>query len=190
VAGRLFGVLALQGDFEAHRDFLTGLGHVARFVRCRAELEGIEGLILPGGESTAMLRLMAPERLVQEIKDLVLSGMPVLGTCAGLILLARKVLPDQESIGVLNVGVERNGYGRQVFSEVLPLRVSRNREEQREGVFIRAPRIYETGSGVEVLAWREEDPVLVRQGNIIGAGFHPELGQDPWVHKLWLEGIS
>lgn len=183
------GVLALQGDFEAHAAALGRLGVEAVPVRTAEGLEGVDALVLPGGESTTMLRLMAVEGLDGAIAARVRAGMPVLATCAGVVLLARKVNPDQPSLGLLDVAVRRNAYGRQVASAVVPVRLAPALGEPpgMEGVFIRAPRITRTGPGVEPLGWRDGDPVLVRQDRIVAATFHPELTADSRVHRLLLE---
>ncbi len=184
------GVLALQGDWAAHLEILTRLGVGGTPVRTVAELAACDALILPGGESTAMLRLMAPEKLSEEISRRLIGGMPVLATCAGVILLARGVEPQQQSLGVLDVDVLRNAYGRQVASSVTPVVLAAELGEpgQVEGVFIRAPRITRIGAEVEVLGRRGDDPVLLRQGRIIAATFHPELSEDfDRVYRLLLE---
>jgi 5'-phosphate synthase pdxT subunit len=182
------GVLALQGDFEAHAAALGRLGVEAVAVRTAAALDGVEGLVLPGGESTTMLRLMEVEGLDAAIATRVRSGTPVLATCAGVVLLAREVEPVQPSLGLLDVSVRRNAYGRQVASAVVPVRLAPAVGEppEMEGVFIRAPRITRTGPGVEVLGWRDDDPVLVREGRILAATYHPELTPDLRVHRLLL----
>jgi 5'-phosphate synthase pdxT subunit len=170
-------VLALQGDWQAHLRVLEQLGIRAGPVRTAAELAACDRLVLPGGESTAMLRLMASERLTEPLRQRLLDGMPVLATCAGVILLARGVEPQQQSLEVLDVDVLRNAYGRQVASSITPvhLQPALGAPAAMEGVFIRAPRIVRVGEQVEVLGHRGDDPVLVRQGPIIAATFHPEL---------------
>jgi len=185
------GVLALQGDFEAHARVLEGLGVAATPVRAVAELEGVDALVLPGGESTSMLRLAQDDGLFEPLRRRIAKGLAVLGTCAGVVLLAEKVHPAQPSLGLLDVSVVRNGYGRQIASAIVPLRIAEalGGPPVMEGVFIRAPRILKTGPGVEILAWREEDPVLVRQGKLLAATFHPELTGDTRVHRLLLESI-
>lgn len=173
------GVLALQGDWAAHRAALAPFGLAVTEVRTAADLVGVDGLILPGGESTAMLTLMAGNGLAGKLREVVESGCPVLATCAGMILLAREVRrPAQPSLGLLDVTVERNAYGRQIDSTVTDLAVELPEElgaATIEGVFIRAPRVVETGPGVRVIARRGADPVLLRQGNLLAATFHPEL---------------
>jgi 5'-phosphate synthase pdxT subunit len=173
------GVLALQGGFALHARSLAALGHEVVEVREAAQLEAVDGLVLPGGESTTMLKLIARGGLRPGLEKLAASGKPVLATCAGLILLARHVTgPEQESFGLLDVEVQRNGWGRQLDSfegnadgSQLPL------------VFIRAPRITACGPGVEVKATLDGEPVLVRQRNVTGATFHPELTESLEVHR-------
>jgi 5'-phosphate synthase pdxT subunit len=182
------GVLALQGDWYAHAMALDALGAESRPVRTVDDLERVSSLVLPGGESSAMLRLMEREDLAQRIAGRIAAGMTVLATCAGVILLAENVAPEQESFGVLAVDVIRNAYGRQVFSSVEEIEVSPalGPPTLMEAVFIRAPRIARLGPEVEVLARWRDDPVVVRQGNILGATFHPELTGDHRVHELFL----
>ncbi len=173
------GLLALQGDYAAHARALAERGAATREVRTSSDLEGLAGLVLPGGESTAMLTLMDGSDLAARLVAEIAGGLPVLATCAGVILLAREVrLPPQRSLGVLDVVVERNAYGRQLDSAVVTLTV-RDADGlgagALEGVFIRAPRVTAVGDGVAVLATRGEDPVLLRQGSILAATFHPEL---------------
>lgn len=184
-------VLALQGDFAAHAAALAAHGLPAMEVRTAAELQARRpaALVLPGGESTTMLRLMAGTGLGEAIVSCARAGLPVLATCAGVILLAREVRnPAQASLGVLNVVVERNSYGRQLDSAVVPVRTVPGAgldDPWIEAVFIRAPRIVGVGEGVEVLARRGDDPVLVRQGRILAATFHPELSADSPVLELF-----
>ena len=173
------GLLALQGDYAAHARALAARGAATREVRTSSDLAGLAGLVLPGGESTTMLTLMEGSDLAARLVAAIADGLPVLATCAGVILLAREVRrPPQRSLGVLDVVVERNAYGRQLDSAVVALTV-RDRDglgtDALEGVFIRAPRVTSVGEGVAVLATRGEDPVLLRQGTILAATFHPEL---------------
>ncbi len=173
------GLLALQGDYAAHARALAERGAATREVRTSSDLAGLAGLVLPGGESTTMLTLMEGSDLAARLVAEITGGLPVLATCAGVILLAREVrLPPQRSLGVLDVVVERNAYGRQLDSAVVTLTV-RDADGlgagALEGVFIRAPRVTAVGDGVAVLATRGEDPVLLRQGAILAATFHPEL---------------
>lgn len=177
VASKRIGVLALQGGFAAHARALADLGHVPVLVRAPADLDGIEGLVLPGGESTVHLKLLGRFGLGAPLDAFVATGRPVLGTCAGLILAARRVTgPEQPSFGWIDVAVARNAYGRQqesfeaISPEGIPL------------VFIRGPRIIEVGPSVEILATLAGEAVLVRDGSVTGASFHPELTADRRVH--------
>jgi len=181
------GVLALQGDWAAHVAALRDAAIPAEPVRTAAAIDRVGALVLPGGESTAMLRLMADERLAERIGERVRSGMPVLATCAGVILLAVSVEPQQPSLGLLDVDVVRNAYGRQVHSTVAMVDVdgALGDPQLMEAVFIRAPRIVRTGVDVDVLGRRGGDPVLVRRGRIVAATFHPELSADRRVHALF-----
>jgi pyridoxal 5'-phosphate synthase pdxT subunit len=183
------GVLAIQGDYAAHAEALAEAGAVPVEVRKREELAGLDGLILPGGESTTMLKFLERRHLFDDLK-LFCSTRPVFGTCAGAILLAREVRnPAQRSLGVLDVVVERNAYGRQVDSSIL-FSDSRLPGDKLEMVFIRAPRIVETGPKVEVLAQREGMATLVRQGTLMAATFHPELTTDRRVHKAFVDLVN
>lgn len=171
----LVGVLALQGDFADHEQALRAEGLRTRQVRAAADLRGLDGLVLPGGESTTMLTLLDVEGLWTPLGEALRSGLPVFATCAGLILLAAKVeSPAQRSFGVLPITVARNGYGRQVHSGTFPL-ASDVLPPGTTGTFIRAPRITAVGDGVEVLARRGSDPVLVQRGPVLAGCFHPEL---------------
>jgi len=164
------GILAVQGAFAAHAEVLRQLGHEVTLCRRASDLAGIDGLVLPGGESTVQLGLLADLGLEPLLGELVASGKPVLATCAGLILLARHVRnPAQRSLGGLDVTVARNAWGRQVDS------FEAASERGAPLVFIRAPRIVETDRGVEILDRYAGEPILVRQGNVFGATFHPEL---------------
>ena len=174
------GVLALQGDFANHERALRSAGLATRRVRRPADLQGLAGIVLPGGESTTMLKLLAVQRLEQPLGEFLRSGVPVLATCAGLILCAQSVVdPGQRSYGVLDIAVARNGYGRQICSGTFPLEVQPQLGATAwRGVFIRAPRILSVGEHCEILAIRGSDPVLVRQGAVLGACFHPEIETD------------
>lgn len=183
------GVLALQGAFEAHARVIAALGATPRLVRLPAHLEGLDGLIMPGGESTTMLKSLERGNFYDAL-DAFVHTTPTFGTCAGCILLATDVSkPAQKSFGALDITVERNAYGRQLDSTILsePTTLPGGPLEM---VFIRAPRIDRTGPGVEVLASREAHPVLVRQGHILAATFHPELGHDTRVHQLFLDMVA
>ena len=189
-AGRVkVGVLALQGAFRAHGQALTQLGADTREVRTPRDLAQVDALVMPGGESTTMSRLLTSSGLFDDIKARASDGMPVFGTCAGMILLATEILdgrPDQRSFGVLDVTARRNGYGRQLDSFETELDVA-GLDEPFHGVFIRAPRVERAGASVEVLASVGDDPVLVRQGRIMAAAFHPELTPDTRLHEQFLE---
>ena len=189
------GVLALQGDFEAHAKALERAGAQAVEVRSASALADLDGLIIPGGESTTMLKLLHAENLLQPLADFG-RQKPVFGTCAGAILLASEVSrPAQESLKLVDIAVERNAYGRQLDSRVThiapaPDFVSRTSEAgDLEAVFIRAPIIRRAGPEVKVLAEYQHDPVLVEQGRHLVATFHPELTQDPRVHQLFLSKL-
>jgi 5'-phosphate synthase pdxT subunit len=181
------GILAVQGDFEAHAKVLEKLGVETVLVRAAAELDGIDGLILPGGESTTQLHFLNEEGLKDALKNFAARGGAFFGTCAGAILLAREVRnPPQESLGFADLVVARNGYGRQLSSRVT-FAPSALKAEPLEMVFIRAPIIEQQGSAVEVLAESEGHPVLVRQGRVLVATFHPELTGDTTVHEYFLK---
>ncbi len=178
------GVLALQGAFARHAEVLTALGHRVALVRDAPGFRGLDGLVLPGGESTVQLDLASRFGIEDEIRNLAERGRPILATCAGLILLARIVTePAQRSLGTLDVTVARNGWGRQVCS------FEASSDEPFAGgaplplVCIRAPRIQRTGAGVDVLARFRGEPVLVQGNNVLGATFHPELTADRRVHE-------
>lgn len=183
------GVLAIQGDYAAHAEALAEAGAIPVEVRKKEELSGLDGLILPGGESTTMLKFLERRHLFDELKHFC-STQPVFGTCAGAILLAREVRnPAQTSLGVLDAVVERNSYGRQIDSSIQFSETGLG-GEKLETVFIRAPRILEVGAGVEVLAARDGKPTLVRQGNLMAATFHPELTKDRRVHKAFVDLVK
>jgi pyridoxal 5'-phosphate synthase pdxT subunit len=184
------GVLALQGDFAKHEEMLTRLGAPWREVRTPGDLEKVSGLIIPGGESTTMLRVMRDEGLFEPLQKFVRTH-PTFGTCAGVILMARDVRnPTQDSLQLMDLTVERNGYGRQVDSFTTPAAIPALGTEPTEMVFIRAPIITATGPAVTVMARCEERPVLVRQGHWLGATFHPELTADTRVHQLFLSMVK
>lgn len=185
------GVLALQGDFEAHGRLLSRLGAEPVYVRQAAQLSDLQGLILPGGESTTMLKLLEEEKLFDPILDFSTSR-PLLGTCAGTILMASEVdHPQQRSMHLLDISVERNAYGRQLDSSIRPIELSEEFSRQTaagdlEGVFIRAPIIRRVGDQVRVLGCQDSNPVLVAQGRHLCVTFHPELTQDDRVHRFFL----
>ena len=180
------GVLAIQGDYAAHAEALTEAGAEPVEVRNPEQLGTLDGLVLPGGESTTMLKFLERRNFFDALKGYA-ETHPVFGTCAGAILLSREVRhPHQRSLGALDAVVERNAYGRQIDSTILT-EPSSLPGEPLEMVFIRAPRIAETGPSVEVLARRDGFPVLVRQGRLMAATFHPELSRDRRVHRMFVE---
>jgi pyridoxal 5'-phosphate synthase pdxT subunit len=181
----LVGVLALQGDFEAHRGMLEGLGAEVRDVRVPADLEGIDGLVIPGGESTTMGKLARAYDLVEPIRARALEGMPILGTCAGMIVLAERVLDGEPLLSLMDITVRRNAYGRQVDSFEADVDVDRIDHPVR-GVFIRAPWIEDVGSDVRVLSTYEGRPVVLQQGSLLAASFHPELVGETALHDYFL----
>ena len=188
------GILALQGDFDAHRKAIEESGARAVLVRTAQQFNEIDGLILPGGESTTMLKLLKEEGLFEPLRDFG-SSHPILGTCAGVILLSTVVRnPAQDSLGLLDLTVERNGYGRQIDSSVSRIEPGEAFTQQTapgplEAVFIRAPVIQQVGPGVKVLAEYRGSPVLVEQNGHLGATFHPELSTDRRVHQLFLHKL-
>src|SRR5580692_7587348 len=173
------GILAIQGDYEAHAKMLDRIGVAHGYVRTSDDLNGLDGIILPGGESTTHLKVMTEEGLFEPLRKFGADGGAIYGTCAGAILLAREVHgPPQASLGLLDASVLRNGYGRQLASDV-HLVQTKLREEPLEMVFIRAPIFESVGKEVQVLASdAARHPVLVRQGNILASTFHPELTND------------
>jgi 5'-phosphate synthase pdxT subunit len=173
------GVLAVQGNFREHDAVLRRLGVEPVEVRKPEQLDGLDGLVIPGGESTAIMRLVRLYGLEDAIREF---ARPVLGTCAGMILL------DRNHLGVLDLEVERNAYGRQVASFEADLELAGD-EEPLRGIFIRAPRVAEVGEGVEVLAELDGEPVLLRDGRVLVASFHPELTDDTRVHELFLQAV-
>jgi len=192
VTGPKVGVIALQGAFAEHAAALAALSAHPVEVRTPEELAGVDAIVLPGGESTTMSMLLDSSGLGDAVSAALAEGLPAFGTCAGLILLAEEVLdgrPDQRSFGVLGVTVVRNGYGRQRDSFEADLAIPAVGREAFAGVFIRAPRIARVGAEVDVLASVGDVPVLVRQGQLMAASFHPELAGDLRVHQLFLERV-
>ena len=179
----LVGVLALQGGFAAHADVLRSLGADVREVRVPADLEGLDGLVLPGGESTTMTLGIEREGLAEPLRELAAQGVPMLGTCAGLILL------DREHLGLMDIVARRNAFGRQVHSFEEELRFPDLDGEPVRAVFIRAPWIEEHGAGVEILASVEGHPVAARQGGLTAIAFHPELSGDRRLHERFLAHV-
>lgn len=179
-------MLALQGDFDAHRRALEQAGARAVEVRTAADLNGVAGLIIPGGESTTMLKLLAMENLFDDLASFG-KNKPIFGTCAGAILLATEVEnPSQSSLGLMDLTVQRNGYGRQIDSRIAEIEMD---GRKIEAVFIRAPIIRRVGVGAKVLASYEDTAVLVEQGPHMVATFHPELTQDAGVHRKFVEKV-
>ena len=186
---RTIGVLALQGGWAAHKAAVADLGHTAVEIRTAEQLDAVDGLCLPGGESTTHLKLIERFDLADPLDRFVKSGRPVLATCAGLILCARAVEPRQHSFGWLDVEVARNAWGRQVHSfegaaDTPPAGGPFAGQDPLHLLFIRAPRITALGPAVQVLAALDGEPIMVRQGAVIGAAFHPELTPDRRVHRL------
>jgi len=192
VATPRIGVLAIQGDYAAHADALRDSGAEPVLVRKPDELSGLDGLIIPGGESTTFLKFLERDNFLESLRSFAAST-PTFGTCAGCILLATKVLhPPQPSLGVLDATVERNAYGRQIDSSIEETATSLGGSSDHaplETVYIRAPRIQSVGKDVQVLAERDGFPVLVRQGHLLAATFHPELSTDRRVHRYFVDMV-
>lgn len=184
----LVGILAIQGDFAAHAEAAREAGAEVRLVRQPNDLVDLDGLILPGGESTTFLKFLEGAGLWKALEEFVRDS-PVFGTCAGCILLAKEIShPSQKSLGVLDIGIERNAYGRQIDSSIVTAE-TKLPGGPLEMVYIRAPRITRIGAGIEVLAERDGFPVLVRQGGILASTFHPELSADRRVHRLFVDSV-
>ena len=180
------GVLALQGAFAAHSDCLTSIGVQSIEVRNPEQLKSVDALLMPGGESSTMSQLLESSGLFDPISSRIADGMPVFGTCAGMILLASEILDgrsDQRSFSAIDISVRRNAFGRQVDSFEATIKSSVG---DFHGVFIRAPRIERVGDEVEVLGSINNEPVLVRQGNVLAASFHPELSNDARLHEYFV----
>ena len=180
----LVGVLALQGDFAAHSRVLRGLGADVREVRTPAGLEGLDGLVIPGGESTTMTLGIEREGLAGPLRELAAAGTPVLGTCAGMIML------DREHLGLMDMRAERNAFGRQIRSFEADVDLPGLDGGPVRGVFIRAPWIAEHGEGVEILASVDGHPVAARQGNLLAISFHPEIAGETRLHELFLGEVA
>ncbi|HTU84289.1 MAG TPA: pyridoxal 5'-phosphate synthase glutaminase subunit PdxT [Solirubrobacteraceae bacterium] len=180
---RLVGILALQGDFEAHAKLVRALGAQAREVRLPDDLKSLDALIIPGGESTVMTLGIEREGLAEPLRAVVRAGTPVLGTCAGMIML------DRDHLGVLDIHTRRNAFGRQVRSFEADIDVQGIDGGPMHAVFIRAPWVAEHGPDVEVLGRVEEHPVAIRQGNVLAVSFHPELAGDARLHQLLLASV-
>jgi 5'-phosphate synthase pdxT subunit len=179
----LVGVLALQGDFEAHGRVLRGLGADVREVRTPAGLDGLDGLVIPGGESTTITLGVEREGLAEPLRELARSGVPVFGTCAGMIML------DRAHLGLMDIECRRNAFGRQIRSFEADLRIPGIAGPPVRAVFIRAPWVDVAGDDVEVLASVDGHPVAVRQGNLLVISFHPEIAGETRVHELFLRAV-
>jgi 5'-phosphate synthase pdxT subunit len=191
----LIGVLALQGAFESHQQRLAELGVMTRQVRTPRDLIGVDALVMPGGESTTMSKLLVSSELFDPIAEHIGAGLPVFGTCAGMILLATEIedgRPDQRSFGAIDITVQRNGYGRQRDSFETQLDVVGLEPDSSafHGVFIRAPKVVRVGPDVEVLAAHDDVPVLLRHGSVTVASFHPELAGDHRLHAQFLNSFQ
>lgn len=189
------GILALQGDFREHRKVLKELGVGTSLIRRPEELYQVNGLIIPGGESTTISKLMRKWELFRPIKEEARKGLPIFGTCAGLILMAKTVKNGPPTLELLDISVERNAYGRQIESFESELEfLSGNREgtvnKNFTGVFIRAPQVERVGPEIDVLARHEDLPVLLRQENLLAATFHPELTDHYGIHEYFLEQVA
>jgi pyridoxal 5'-phosphate synthase pdxT subunit len=182
------GVLALQGDFREHGRMLAAAGATPVEVRNADDLTGVECLVIPGGESTTIGKLARAYDLVEPVRERAAAGMPVLGTCAGMIVLARRVDGGEPLFSVMDIGVQRNAYGRQAESFEDEVEVE-GIDHPVRGVFIRAPRVVEVGSDVRVLARHEGDPVVLEQGNLLVSSFHPELIGEAGLHRYLLAKI-
>jgi pyridoxal 5'-phosphate synthase pdxT subunit len=183
------GVLAIQGDYEAHKARLEQLGAEVTLVRKPEQLDAIDGIVIPGGESSTFLNFLAERGFLEKLRDFV-STKPTFGTCAGAILLAKHVEnPPQQSLDAMDIRIRRNAYGRQLESSIREAQSTLG-QKPLEMVFIRAPKIVNTGKGVEVLAAHGGDPVLVRQGKILAATFHPELSDDTRVHQEFVKMVK
>ncbi len=183
------GVLAIQGDYEAHKARLEQLGAEVTLVRKPDQLDAIDGIVIPGGESSTFLNFLSERGFLEKLRDFV-SAKPTFGTCAGAILLAKQVEnPPQKSLEAMDIRIRRNAYGRQIDSSIGEAH-SKLGEKPLEIVFIRAPKIVSTGKSVEVLATVGDDPVLVRQGKIMAATFHPELSEDTRVHQEFVKMVK
>jgi 5'-phosphate synthase pdxT subunit len=182
------GVLALQGDFREHGRTLAEAGATPVEVRNAEDLAGVDCLVIPGGESTTMAKLAHAYDLVEPVRERAIAGMPIFGTCAGMIVLAERVAGGEPLFGLMDIGVERNAYGRQVDSFEADVEVD-GIDHPVRGVFIRAPRISDIGAGVRVLAELEGAPVVLEQGNLLVSSFHPELIGETGLHRYMLEKL-
>jgi len=187
------GVLALQGDVQEHLDALRLLGARTRRIRRPAELVGLDGIVFPGGESTTMCKLLDIFQLRGPLTGLLAAGLPAFGSCAGMILLAGEILdgrPDQRPLGVIDISVRRNAFGRQLDSFECDLAISQVDGGPLRAVFIRAPWIERAGAGVDVLARVQGHPVAARQGNVLVTSFHPEVAGEDRIHQLFLNMVA
>ena len=185
---KVVGILAVQGDFAMHAAMLDRIGVPWKLVKHVEDFAGIDALILPGGETTTMLKFLTERKIADAIKGFANENKPVFGTCAGAILMAKEVLnPEQERLGLMDISVERNAYGRQMDSSVQQAECPEVSDELIEMVFIRAPIIRRVGEGVKVLGRSQGLPVLVEQGKLLAATFHPELTADETIHRYFLE---
>jgi 5'-phosphate synthase pdxT subunit len=185
----IIGVLGLQGDFEAHRKIIEKLGVKSIVVKNPSDLKAIDGLIIPGGESTTITKLLFRHDLVKPIIEFHASGKPIFGTCAGMILLSKNIEshPKQFRFGFIDISVARNAYGRQIDSFEEDITIPKLGKKPFRAVFIRAPKIAKLGKGVESLAKHGREHVLARQGNILVGSFHPELTEDTRIHRYFIE---
>ncbi len=186
------GVLGMQGDIEEHLAMLEKIGIPSLRVKTLKDLNSIDGLIIPGGESTTMVKLLKKNGLFDELYARITKGMPVYGTCAGMILLAKKIVshPEQDSLKVLDIAVNRNGYGRQVDSFEVDISIPIIGQEPFRAIFIRAPKIVEVAKDVEILATYDGSPVMVRKGNVFASSFHPEISNDTRIHELFAKVVK
>ncbi|PLV59197.1 pyridoxal 5'-phosphate synthase glutaminase subunit PdxT [Thermotoga sp. KOL6] len=185
------GVLGIQGDVREHVEALHKLGVETLIIKLSEQLEIVDGIILPGGESTTMIRILKEMGMDGKLREKIKDGMPVFATCAGVILLAKHINNyQQEKLDVMNITVERNAYGRQVESFETFLEIPAIGKDPFRAIFIRAPKIVEVGEDVEILARHEEDPVLVREGKMLASTFHPELTDDLRLHRYFLEMVK
>jgi 5'-phosphate synthase pdxT subunit len=180
----LIGVLALQGGFEAHERMLQGLGAATRQVRTPADLEGLDGLVIPGGESTTMTLGIEREGLAGPLRELAAAGAPILGSCAGMIML------DSAHLGLMDIRAQRNAFGRQIRSFEVDLEIHGIEGPSLRGIFIRAPWIAEHGDGVEILGSVDGRAIAARQGEMLAVAFHSELSEDDRLHRMFLAGVA
>lgn len=186
----IIGVSGIQGDFREHKWMIEKLGHESYVVRTPEDLDKVDGLIIPGGESTTMIRIMKRIGLFEKLKEKILNGLPVYGTCAGLIVLAKEIENyPQESLGVIDIKVMRNAYGRQVdsFNEMVEIK---GFDKPFKAIFIRAPRVDAWGPEVEILSTLNNHPIMLRQKNVLVTSFHPELTDDTRVHEYFIKMVE